>query len=293
VTGAVEIALYAWRESLRRRVFFVVIVLSLAFLALYAVGTTAAFNEVNKFGSNPNDTDPSVVAGSTLLGLAMFATLFLGTVLAVFLTLSAVRGDAERGLLQPLVVRPLGRPSLLAGRFVGAAAVCAVYVGLLYAISLVITLLAGDWTPDHMIAPGLELMAAVVVLAGVSLLGSVFLPTTANGIAVFMGVRRRARGGVAGADRRRDPLADAPEHRQRRRDRAAVRGALPGGAPRAHVGHERARELRGEARPVRRRAPLRTGPRRLGLRIPRAARRGGRVGLPPQRPLTGLFRTIL
>ncbi len=186
MTGAVEIALYAWRESLRRRVFFVVIVLSLAFLALYAVGTTAAFNEVNKFGSNPNDTDPSVVAGSTLLGLAMFATLFLGTVLAVFLTLSAVRGDAERGLLQPLVVRPLGRPSLLAGRFVGAAAVCAVYVGLLYAISLVITLLAGDWTPDHMIAPGLELMAAVVVLAGVSLLGSVFLPTTANGIAVFM-----------------------------------------------------------------------------------------------------------
>ena len=39
----------------------------------------------------------------------MFATLFLGAVLAVFLTLGAVRGDAERGLLQPLLVRPLGR----------------------------------------------------------------------------------------------------------------------------------------------------------------------------------------
>ena len=45
-------------------------------------------------------------SGATLVGLAMFVTLFLGTVLAVFLTLSAVRGDAERGLLQPLVVRP-------------------------------------------------------------------------------------------------------------------------------------------------------------------------------------------
>ena len=39
----------------------------------------------------------------TILGLAMFATLFLGTILAVFLTLGAVRGDAERGLLQPLL----------------------------------------------------------------------------------------------------------------------------------------------------------------------------------------------
>ena len=49
-----------------------------------------------------------MLTGSTLLGLSMFVTLFLGTVLAVFLTLNAVRGDAERGLLQPLVVRPVG-----------------------------------------------------------------------------------------------------------------------------------------------------------------------------------------
>ena len=58
----------------------------------------------------------------------MFATLFLGAVLAVFLTLGAVRGDAERGLLQPLVVRPIGRTTLLLARFAAAAAVCVVYV---------------------------------------------------------------------------------------------------------------------------------------------------------------------
>jgi len=186
VTGAWEIARYAWRESLRRRVFFVVIVLSVAFLALYAVGAIAAFHGVDKLESGNTESDSVVAAGSTLLGLAMFTTLFLGTVLAVFLTLSAVRGDAERGLLQPLVVRPLGRPALLAGRFLGAATVCAVYVAALYGTALGITVLAGDWSPDHVIAPGLELVAAVVVLAGVSLLGSVFLGATANGIAVFM-----------------------------------------------------------------------------------------------------------
>jgi ABC-2 type transport system permease protein len=180
------VAGYALRESLRRRVFVVVLVLSVGFLVLYGIGTFAAFGEVDKFGHDPSDTDPTVVAGSTLLGLAMFATLFLGTVLAVFLTLSAVRGDAERGLLQPLVVRPLRRPALLLGRFVGAASVCALYVGVLYAIAAILTTAAGDWSPDHVIAPGLELMAAVVIIAAVALLGSVFLTTTANGIAVFM-----------------------------------------------------------------------------------------------------------
>ena len=68
------------------------------------------------------------MAGATLLGLSMFATLFLGAILAVFLTLNAVRGDAERGLLQPMVVRPLPRATFLLGRFVAAAGVCAVYV---------------------------------------------------------------------------------------------------------------------------------------------------------------------
>ena len=45
--------------------------------------------------------------------------MFLGGVLAVFLTLNVVRGDAEAGLLQPLVVRPIGRAQLLFARFAG------------------------------------------------------------------------------------------------------------------------------------------------------------------------------
>ena len=115
---------------MRRRVFVVVLILTVAFLALYAVGTEAAFDSIDAEAAGAAlDVDDEVLTGSTLLGLAMFTTLFLGCVLAVFLTLGAVRGDAERGLLQPLVVRPLGRTALLGGRFAAAAGVCALYVG--------------------------------------------------------------------------------------------------------------------------------------------------------------------
>jgi Cu-processing system permease protein len=107
-------------------------------------------------------------------------------VLAVFLTLSAVRGDAERGLLQPLVVRPLGRTALLAGRFAAAGVVSAVYVAAVYVAALLITAAAGGWWPDRPVTPGLGLVVGVAVIAGLSLLGSVFLSATANGIAVFM-----------------------------------------------------------------------------------------------------------
>src|SRR4051794_4977870 len=167
--------------------FAVVLVLTLLFLSLYAWGTHEAFKDTRNFvGPGEARLNSDQLAGAIVFGLAMFATLFLGAVLAVFLTLNVVRGDAEAGLLQPLVVRPIGRVQLLTARFAGAAAVCAGYVLAVYFTTLGITLWAGDWTPDHVVAPGLELAAAVVIVAALSLLGSVFLSATANGIAALM-----------------------------------------------------------------------------------------------------------
>ena len=179
---------YALHESLRRRVFVVVVLLTAAFLGLYALGTVQAFQELEDVATD--DLTPGIdertIAGATLFGLAMFGTLFLGAVLAVFLTLGVVRGDAERGLLQPLVVRPVGRSALLLARFLTAATVCSLYVVAVYAAALLITRAAGDWTPDRIVTPALELAGAVILVCALSVLGSVFLTATANGIAVFM-----------------------------------------------------------------------------------------------------------
>ena len=176
---------YALRECLRRRVFGVVLLLTVLFLALYALGVNAAFNEVEDF-EGPVPVDDQVLTGSTLLGLAMFSILFLGAVLAAFLTLGAVRGDAESGLLQPLVVRPVGRDALLVGRFAAAAIVCSAYVLAVFAVAVLITGAAGGWWPGNLVTPGLGLATGVTVIAALSLLGSIFLGSTANGIAVFM-----------------------------------------------------------------------------------------------------------
>ena len=180
------IAAFTLRESLRRRVFLVVALLTLAFLGLYGLGTWKLFDELDKNSLDTAGVELGIVAAATLLGLAMFATLFLGTVLAVFLTLGAVRGDAERGLLQPLLVRPVARRTLLAARFVSAALVCGAYVIVVFLIATVTTWALGGWWPDRIVEPALGLAAAVAILCALSLAGSVFLASTANGIAVFM-----------------------------------------------------------------------------------------------------------
>jgi Cu-processing system permease protein len=179
------IAGYGLREAVRRKVFVVVLLLTIAFLTLFWLGVHFLYENLGNVGP-PVGVDARTFVGATVFGLAMFGTLFLGTVLAVFLTLGVVSGDAERGLLQPLVVRPLGRTTLLFARWLGAAAVCAPYVGAVYVATILITGLTGHWWPDHLVVPGVELAAAVALIAGMSVLGSVFLTSTANGIAVFM-----------------------------------------------------------------------------------------------------------
>ncbi len=186
--AALVLARHVLQESVRRRVFVVVLVLSLLFLALFAFATIEAFHAVHslRVGEDTGTIDARGLVTITLVGLGMFATLFLGTVLGVFLTLGAVRGDADRGLLQPLVVRPLGRTELLAGRFGGAVGVCAAYVILLYTVVIVLVHAAGGRWPDRIVGPGLALAAAVTILVALSLLGSTVLSATANGIAMFM-----------------------------------------------------------------------------------------------------------
>jgi Cu-processing system permease protein len=175
------------QEGVRRRVFLAVLVLTGAFLALYALGAHFAFRDVDQFAAAETEIlDPRAFTGATLLGLAMFATLFLGAVLAVFLTLGVVRGDAESGLLQPIVVRPIGRTTLLVARFAGAALLSAAYVVAVYLAALAITALAGDWSPDHLVGPALALALGVAILAALSLLASTVLGVTAQGIVVFM-----------------------------------------------------------------------------------------------------------
>jgi len=185
VTGIGVIAAATMRECTRRRVFGVIIVLTGLFLALYTLGTVTAFHHLGKPAPGDN-VDITVLAGATLLGLAMFATLFLSTVVAVFLTFNVLRGDAEQGLLQPMVVRPPGRVVFLAGRFGAAALVSAVYAATVYAAAVVITGLVGGWWPDEVVLPGVELAAGAAVVTAISLAGSVYLSTIANGIAVLM-----------------------------------------------------------------------------------------------------------
>jgi ABC-type transport system involved in multi-copper enzyme maturation permease subunit len=180
-------ATQTFRECVRRRVLLVVPVATVAFIALYALGNHYAFRSLTGTTNlGPQLVDSRALAGATLVGLSMFVTLFLGSALGIFLTFNTVRGDAEQGMLQPIVVRPVARWGFLVGRLAGAWIICSSYVLLLYTSSVVVTGIVGGWWPTPLAAPGLSLVFAVAMVVALTTLGSVFLPALSNGIAMFM-----------------------------------------------------------------------------------------------------------
>ena len=125
MSDVLVIARLALQEAVRRRVLTVVAILTLVSSVLYLIGCLSLKHHT---GGLLDVEEIKPIVPATLLGLASFATLFLGSVLAVFLAAGAVRGDADRGLVQPLVVRPVGRNVYLAGRALAATVLAGGYV---------------------------------------------------------------------------------------------------------------------------------------------------------------------
>ncbi|MGE4426032.1 MAG: hypothetical protein AB7G37_06250 [Solirubrobacteraceae bacterium] len=227
MTDVLLVARLGLREAVRRRVLPAVLVLSLVFLVLFWLGVGAVRDELDDnagtFGGVPDVVRPAVdeATAGVLLGMASFAVLFLGATLAVFLTAGAIRGDAERGLLQPLLVRPVGRVRVFVGRGLAAAAIAVPYALVLHLASTGVMRWRGDYAPPQVLVPAVELAAAVGLVALLALALSVLLTQTAAGIAAFMSVGAGLVGGLLGQ------IGDAIDNATLERASDVVSSVLP------------------------------------------------------------------
>jgi Cu-processing system permease protein len=121
-----------------------------------------------------------------LLGIAVFATFSLASVLAVFTTMSTVKGEAELGLLQSMLVRPISRSALVAGRVLAATLAGFVYCAVVVTGASLLTRAAGGEPPGNLVAVVLGLTAALAIIAAFGVVLSTVFGTAATGMATTM-----------------------------------------------------------------------------------------------------------
>jgi ABC-type transport system involved in multi-copper enzyme maturation permease subunit len=184
------IARLTFDEALRRKMIWAVLLLSAAFLALYAFGFQLLRDDVVEFdrqrGGVPNDVLPYDVQASAMVMLGLYTVNFLAGIMTIFAAVGAIAAEIESGTLHAIIPKPLARWEIIAGKYLGFLAMIAAYLALMVTSVVLISRFVGKYTPPN-IGKGMLLLILVSgILLSLTMLGSTIFSTMANGVIVFM-----------------------------------------------------------------------------------------------------------
>jgi len=191
MNGFVTILKACLREHARRRTALIALGLGALFVALYSLGVHFIWAEITR-DIESGKRGPGGVAEvrqlvpATMFGLAMFGTWFLSAVAATFLAAGGIRGEAERGVLQHVLVRPVARDTVLLARLAAAALLAIGFLLLVLACCALATRLVTGWGPSHLVRALLLLAFGTTAITAVAAAISVRLHGAAAGIATLM-----------------------------------------------------------------------------------------------------------
>ena len=176
------------REAARRRVLWGLLILTIAFLALYALGLGFVHGQIVEHGGLPRGARRLFSLDDVYnfwLTAALYAANFLIVMMAVLTSVDTLAGEIASGTIQSIAVKPLRRSDVLLGKWLGFVLILGVYTVVLVGGVIVVTALITGYTPPHILC-GLGLMfLEALALLSVSLLGGTRLSTLATGVLGF------------------------------------------------------------------------------------------------------------
>lgn len=181
-----------WKELLRKRVLLLTFFMTLVFLlAFWFVADTLGERLGRGEPADPTSMSHLIEVyqiGAITLSLGFFFGAFVIAFLSIFSSFSTVAGEAEQGVLQAMLPRPLARWRWYMGRWIGYVSLGAGYAAFLFIAILLITKIHSSIPGDFVsLLKSFLLFASVVpMLVSVSMLGSCVFSAIGNGVFMTM-----------------------------------------------------------------------------------------------------------
>ena len=186
--GLVLITRFTFLEALRRRLFLAVVILSLLLLIAYTLLLHVLVGSlVSTQGTSGYSVQFALLAGGMFISLpSIWIVYLLSGILVIFLTAGMISSEIEAGTFAIIVPKPLRRYEIVLGKWLGYALLLGVYLALLYLAFLgIIAWYTGYWPEQAWSALG-SLELAMLVLLGLTTLGSTLFPTLVNGAIILI-----------------------------------------------------------------------------------------------------------
>ena len=174
----ITIAILTLREAARRRILAVLLLLTLATVALTGWGVERLTTLAREGGVNELQIRIGV---SQVLILVAFMFSFVLAMTAAFMGSPAIAGDIDSGVAQSILARPIRRIDLLLGRWLGLSIVVAGYAAGAGLLEIAIVgAVSGHLPPEPFLAV-LFLAGQSIIVLTFALLLSTRLPSIAGG----------------------------------------------------------------------------------------------------------------
>src|SRR5919201_6940966 len=125
---ALQIARFTLQEAVSRRLILAGVLISLGYIALFALGFHFAYDKSIETTTSTESRLSLGVAFALLTLFGVYVVNYLASFLALFLSVAAISGEIDSGTLHAVLARPVRRSEFLIGRWLGYAAILAVYI---------------------------------------------------------------------------------------------------------------------------------------------------------------------
>ena len=179
------IARLTFLEARQRRLLWIVALLGLALLCLFAVGFYFMYRDFTRHGgSNASQGFYQITSGFVIIGL--YVVNFLSVMLTIVISVDTLAGEIASGTIHTIVTKPLRRWEVVLGKWLGLAGMLSIFVASMSAGIMAISWLIARYVPPNPVQGSALMIAGMMVVLTLSVLGSTRLSTLANGIVVLM-----------------------------------------------------------------------------------------------------------
>jgi len=202
VSQVLLMARITWQEAWSRRLVLAILLLTVGFLGFYLLGVQFLDERLRSRAAElgrSDDLEGFLIAHATVETLGMYIVNFLGNLLAVLVALSTISGEIDSGTLQSILTKPIRRYQVVLGKWLGFAALVALFVTLISSGLLVgVKTLTGYLPPSPLEVVALMNLGAQLLLA-VTILGGTLFSTLTNGVVLFTLYGLSVAGGIVGS----------------------------------------------------------------------------------------------
>ena len=166
-------------EARRRRIVVAAFLVGCAFLLVFGTGMFFIARTLER-QQVPLPLRQGNLA--LLTTAACYAANFLVALFAILLPVDALSGEIDSGVIQTIAAKPIGRSSIVLGKWLGHWMVIAVYLLAVIGGVFVVSRAVSGYTPEDLVRILLLMLLEVTLLLSVSVAGGTRLSTVTNGV---------------------------------------------------------------------------------------------------------------